>query len=143
MHYLGAAMTRILAGLFVLAALVLAPAAPAVAAGDLVVQIRASQVALNPDGTVSVPLRVRCSPPTYPFEVGVGVVQGSTSGGAGGLGGPISSCTGKWQQTTLTVTAQSGTFVSGSATVTAYVAAYDPVEDHDVFIEDSATVRLR
>ena len=29
------------------------------------------------------------------------------------------------------------------ATVTAYVAAYDSVEDHDVFVEDSATVRLR
>ena len=136
-------MARILTGLLVLTALVLAPAAPAVAAGPLVVQIQASQVTLNADGTVSVPLRLRCSPPTYAFEIGVGVRQGSTIGSAGGLGGPIPPCTGKWERTTLTVTAESGTFVAGTATVDAYVALYDPVEDHDLFVEDSATVRLR
>ena len=72
----------------------------------------------------------------------VGVRQGSTIGAAGGLSGPIPPCTGKWQRVSLTVTAQSGTFVSRPATVTAYVALYDPVEDHDVIVEDSETVRL-
>jgi hypothetical protein len=134
--------TRILAGLFLLVALVAVPAAPAVAADALVVQIRASQVTLNADGTVSVALRVRCSPQLDAFEVGVGVRQDTTFGGVSVLGGAFPACTGKWQRTTLTVTAESGTFVSGTATVTAYVAAYDTVEDHDVFVEDTAIVRL-
>src|SRR5215213_4209705 len=103
-------MTRILAGLFAVVALVVAPAASAVAADAAVVQIKTGQVTLNADGTVTVPLRVRCSPPTYAFEVGVGVRQGSTFGSAGGLSGPIPSCTGKWQQVSLTVTADTGTF---------------------------------
>lgn len=136
-------IARLLTGLLVLTALVLAPAAPALAAGAPVVEIRASQVRLNADGTVSVPLRVRCSPPTYAFEIGVGVRQGSTVGSTGGLGGPMPDCTGKWQRVTLTVTAVTGTFVSGTAEITAYVALYDPVEDHDVIVEDTATVRLK
>jgi hypothetical protein len=135
-------MTRILAGLFAFVALIVVPAAPAVAAEELVVRIRASQVTLNADGTVSVPLRARCSPHLGAFEYGVGVRQGSAFGGAGELGGTFPSCTGKWQQTTLTVTAESGAFVSGPATVTAYVAAYDSVGDHDVIVEDAETVRL-
>jgi hypothetical protein len=135
-------MSRVLAGLFVVVALVVIPSAPAVAADALVVQIRAGQVTLNADGTVSVPLRARCSPPLGAFEFGVGVRQGSVFGGSSVLGGGFPACTGKWQRTTLTVTAESGTFVSGPATVTAYVAAYDSVEDHDVIVEDSATVRL-
>jgi hypothetical protein len=135
-------LTRILTGLFALAALVLAPAAPAVAADPLVVQIRASQVTLNAAGTVSVPVRVRCTPPLYAFEFGVGVRQRDTVGGASTLR-PFPACTGKWERTTVTVTADTGTFVAGTATVTAYVAAYDPVEDHDVIVEASATVRLR
>jgi hypothetical protein len=118
------------------------PAAPAVAADALVVRIRASQITLNADGTVSVPLRVRCATELDAFEVGVSVRQGSTFGGFSVLGGEFPACTGKWQQTTLMVAAESGTFVSGTATVTAYVAAYDTVEDHDVFAEDSETVRL-
>jgi hypothetical protein len=107
------------------------------------VQIRAGQVTLNVDGTVSVPLRARCSPPLGAFEFGVGVRQGSTFGGVSLLGTNFPACTGRWQQTTLTVTAESGAFTRGRATVTAYVAAYDSVEDHDVFVEDSETVRLR
>jgi hypothetical protein len=135
--------TRILTGLFLLVALVAVPAAPAVAFDPLVVQIQASQVALNADGTVSVPVRVRCYPPLGAFEFGVGVRQGSTVGGVSTLSGPFPVCTGKWQRTTVTVAAETGTFVSGTATVTAYVAAYDSVEDHDVIVEDSASVRLR
>jgi hypothetical protein len=131
-----------LAGLLVLVALLAVPAAPAVAADALVVQIRSGQVTLNPDGTVSVPLRVRCAPRLDAFEVGVGVRQGSAFGGTSMLGGAFPACTGKWQQTTMTVTAESGTFVSGPATVTAYVAAYDSVAGHDVDAEDTATVRL-
>jgi hypothetical protein len=141
-------MSRFLAGLFAVAALVLAPAAPAVAApavaaDALVVQIRTGKVTLNADGTVSVPLRARCSPPLGAFEFGVGVRQGTTFGGVSLLGTNFPACTGRWQRTTLTVTAEAGAFARGRATVTAYVAAYDSVEDHDVFAEDSATVRLR
>jgi len=135
-------MRRILTGLLVLTALAVAPAAPAVAADALTVQIRANQVTLNPDGTVTVPLRLRCSSPLYAFEAGVGVTQGGTFGGTSVVGGAFPACTGKWQQLSYTVTAEYGTFTSGTATVTAYVGLYDPVEDQDVFVEDTATVRL-
>src|SRR5918993_4340211 len=136
-------MKRILTGLLVLAALVLTPAAPAVAAADtLVVQIRASQVMLNADGTVSVPLRVRCGSRLDAFELGVGVSQGATGGFVFRIGEAFPACTGKWQQATFTVTADSGAFAPGTATVNAYVAAYDTVEDHDLLAQDSVTVRL-
>ncbi len=138
--------TRILTGLLLLVALVGVPAAPALAAEPLVVQIRAGQVTLNADGTVSVPVQARCTPPLYAFEFGVDVRQGDTVGGVSTLSGPFPTCTGKWQRTTVTVTAQIGTvltFGPGSATVGVYVAAYDPVEDHDVIAQDSVTVRLR
>jgi hypothetical protein len=85
---------------------------------------------------------VRCSPPLDAFEVGVGVGQGGIFGGVTVLGGAFPACTGKWQEATFTVTAESGTFVSGMATVSGYVALYDPVEDGDVFADDAATARL-
>jgi hypothetical protein len=138
----GFAMARLLAGLVVTVGLVLVPALPATAAPAVTVDVRASHVTLNADGTVSVPLRVRCSPPLDAFEVGVGVRQGGIVGGAFVLGGTFPACTGKWQKATFTVTAESGAFVSGTATVSGYVALYDSVQDEDVFAEDSATARL-
>src|SRR3712207_8414051 len=50
------------------------------------------------DGTVSVPLRVRCDPPLYAFELNVSVVQGSTVGSFTQVGGVLPTCTGKWER---------------------------------------------
>ncbi len=137
-------MRKVLVGMLFGAALVVVPAAPAAAAppAGATVDIQASQVELLADGTVRVPIRVRCSA-VDAFEVGVGVTQGGTFGGVTVVGGAFPACTGKWQQTSFVVTAESGTFVPGPATVSAYVAAYDPAEDQDIFVEDSAQVRLR
>ena len=68
--------------------------------------------------------------------------QDGVFGGMTVLGGTFPACTGKWQQATFTVSAESGTFVSGTATVSGYVALYDSVEDADVFADDTATTRL-
>lgn len=143
-------MRKVLAGIAAGAALVVVPAAPAAAApataaapaAGATVDIKAGQVRLLADGTVRVPIRVRCSA-VDAFEVGVGVTQGGTFGGVTVVGGAFPSCTGRWQSTSFVVTAESGSYVPGRATVTAYVAAYDPAEDEDIFVEDSAQVRLR
>ena len=107
------------------AALVVVPAAPAAAAppAGATVDIQASQVELLADGTVRVPIRVRCSA-VDAFEVGVGVTRAAPSAGSPSSAG-VPACTGKWQQTSFVVTAESGTFLPGPATVGAYVAAYD------------------
>ena len=84
-------MVRRLAGLVSVALLVLVPATSASAAPEgtakaggagnqLVVKVLAAKVDLNADGTVSVPLRVRCSPPLDAFELDVSVRQGTTFG---------------------------------------------------------------
>jgi hypothetical protein len=140
----GFVMRKALVGMLFGAALVVAPAAPAAAApaAGATVDIKAGQVRLLADGTVLVPIRVRCSA-VDAFEVGVGVGQGSTFGGVTVLGGAFPACTGTWQSTSFVVTAESGTYQPGPATVSAYVAAYDPAEDHDIYVEDSAQVRLR
>jgi hypothetical protein len=138
-------MTRILAALAVLAALVLAPAVGATAAPAapvLKVDIKAGQVRLLPDGSVSVPLRARCSPSLDAFEVDLSVVQGSAIGENNTVGGAFPACTGTWQQITLTVVPFAGTFTSGTATISVFLGAFDQVQG-DLEARDSATVRLR
>jgi hypothetical protein len=137
-------MTRFLAGLFVVAALVVGPAASVAAAPDRVpvVHIVAGQVELEADGTVSVPLRVRCSPPLYAFELDVSVVQGSTFGSLTQIGTPFPACTGRWERITVSVAAETGTFSPGPATVSVFIGIYDPDADSDLSAEDSASVTL-
>jgi hypothetical protein len=137
-------MRRLLAGLLVLGGLALAPALPATAAPGtvLTIEIKAAQVRLLPDGTVSVPLRARCSPSLDAFEVDLSVVQGSVSGQDNTVGGEFPACTGKWQQITLTVAADYGAFTCGPATIDVFLGAFDPVQG-DLEARDSATVQLR
>lgn len=138
-------MTRILAAVAVLAALVLGPAAGATAAPTapvLAVDIKAGQVRLLPDGSVSVPLRARCSPSLDAFELDLSVVQGSAVGENNTVGGAFPACTGSWQQITLTVAPSTGTFTSGTATISVFLGAFDQVQG-DLEARDSATVRLR
>jgi hypothetical protein len=138
-------MSRILAAVVVLAGLVLAPALPATAAPAapvLQIDIKAGQVRLLADGSVSVPLRARCSPSLDAFEVDLSVVQGPAIGENNTVGGAFPSCTGKWQLVTLTVVPFAGTFTSGTATISVFLGAFDQVEG-DLEARDSATVRLR
>ena len=139
-------MVRRIAVVFVLAVLVLVPATGAVAAPPggttLDVRIGASQVALNADGTVSVPLRARCSAPLDAFEVDVGVTQGGAFGAVSLIGTPYPVCNGHWQRTTLIVSPQAGAFGPGRASVEVFLGAYDPVDDSDLDAGDTATVRL-
>ena len=138
-------MRKALVGMLFGAALVVLPAVPAAAApaaAGATVDVKAGQVRLLADGTVRVPIRVRCSA-VDAFEVGVGVTQGSTFGGVTVVGGAFPACTGAWKSTSFVVTAESGTFRPGRATVSAYVAAYDPAVDHDIVVDDSASLRLR
>ena len=141
-------MVRRSAVLLVLAVLALVPVtAPAAVAAPaakqtLVVRIVAAHVELNADGTVSVPLRARCSRPLDAFEVDVSVRQGSTFGSVSLIGAEFPACTGRWQRTTLTVPAEAGTFGPGPATVDAFLGAFDPVGGSDLAAEDTATVRL-
>ena len=134
-------MSRILAGLFVVVALVVIPSAPAVAADALVVQIKAGQVTLNADGTVSVPLRAKCSSSLDAFEVDLSVTQGTVSGQNNTVGGSFPACTGKWQSTTLIVAADYGAFTTGPATISVFLGAFDQMQG-DLEARDSAIVRL-
>jgi hypothetical protein len=136
-------MTRILAGLFVVVALVLGPATSVAAAPEkVVVQIVAGQVSLEADGTVSVTLRVRCSPPLYAFELGVTVAQGTTFGSYSLVGIPFPVCTGRWERITISVAPDMGTFSPGPATAFVYLGVYDPDAGSDLSGEDSVNVRL-
>ena len=136
-------MTRILAGLFVVAALVLGPATSVAAAPQqVVVRAVAGQVSLDANGTVSVTLRVRCSPPLYAFELDVTVTQGTTFGSYSLVGVPFPVCTGRWERITVSVAPEMGTFGPGPATVFVYVGVYDPDTDSDLAGENSVSVRL-
>jgi hypothetical protein len=139
-------MVRRIAGVLVLALLTLMPATEAVAAPaggtTLDVRIGASKVHLNADGTVSVPLRARCSAPLDAFELDVSVTQGATFGAVNLIGTPFPVCNGHWQRTTLTVSAETGTFGPGPATVGVFLGAFDPVAGGDLEAEDSVTVGL-
>jgi len=139
-------MVRRVAGVLVLAMLALVPATEAVAAPaggtTLDVRIMASQVELNPDGTVSVPLRARCSTRLDAFEVDVSVAQGGTFGSEILIGTPYPVCDGRWQRTTVTVSADTGTFGAGQASIGVFLGAYDPIADADLEAVDTATVRL-
>jgi hypothetical protein len=106
------------------------------------VRIAAAQVEVNADGTVSVPLRVRCSPPLDAFELDVSVLQGSTFGSVNLIGTEFPVCNGRWQRTTLTVSPEAGAFGPGPATVGAFLGAFDPVAGSDVSAEDSVTITL-
>ena len=59
------------------------------------------------------------------------------------LGTEFPPCDGRWHRTIVTVAAQKGVFVAGRATVTASIAAYDPIEDADVDAADAETVKLK
>lgn len=138
-------MRRFLAGTFVLATLVFAPALPAIAAPTgtvLKIEIKEAQVRLLPDGTVSVPLRAKCSSSLDAFEVDLSVTQGTVSGQNNTVGGSFPACTGKWQSTTLIVAADYGAFTAGPATISVFLGAFDQVEG-DLSAEDTATVQLR
>jgi hypothetical protein len=137
-------MTRILAGVFVVAALVVGPATSAAAAPERVpvVHIVAGQVELEADGTVSVPLRVRCSPPLDAFELDVSVAQGTTFGSLSQIGTPFPACTGRWERITLSVAAETGTFSPGAATVAVFIGIFDPATGGDLSAEDSVSVTL-
>jgi hypothetical protein len=140
-------------GLFAVALLVLVPATSAAAApvgaakagaagNRFVVKVVTPKVDLNADGSVSVPLRVRCSPPLDAFELDVSVRQGTTFGSVSLLGTAFPACTGAWERTTVTVSAEAGTFAPGSATVDVFLGAFDPVAGGDVSAEASAAVTL-
>ena len=138
-------MVRRIAVVFVLAVLALVPATEAAAAPGgttLDVRIGGSQVELNADGTVSVPLRARCSAGLDAFEVDVSVTQGGTLGAVSLIGTPYPVCNGHWQRTTLIVSAEAGTFGPGQATVGVFLGAYDTVAGSDLDAADTATVRL-
>ena len=146
-------MVRRGAVLLVLAVLALVPvtASAAVAAPQpavradattLEVRIMAGQVELNADGTVSVPLRAKCSPRLDAFELDVSVGQGSTFGSVILIGTEFPACTGRWQRTTVTVSADAGTFGPGPANVSAFLGAYDPVADSDLAAENAVSVTL-
>jgi hypothetical protein len=144
-------MVRRRAAVLALALLVLLPATAAAAApqpaakaagNTLVVRIVAAKVELNADGTVSVPVRARCSAALDAFELDVSVLQAGTFGSVNLIGTEFPACTGQWQRTTLTVSAEAGTFGPGPATVSAFLGAFDPVAGSDLSAEDSVTVGL-
>jgi hypothetical protein len=121
-----------------------ASAAPATAAPKpLVIQVMKGQTALTSDGTVLAAIRARCHPPLDPFEVDVGVQQATASGGAVLFDVGFPPCDGRWHRTIVTVAPETGEFVAGRATVTAFIQAFDPVEDEDVEVGDTETVKLK
>jgi hypothetical protein len=145
-------MVRRLSALIAGLLLVLVPATSAAAAPQgaaktgggtrLVVKVLAPKVQLNTDGTVSVPVKVRCSPPLDAFELDVSVRQSTAFGSTTLLGTPFPACTGAWERTTVTVSAETGTFAPGAATVDVFLGAFDPVSGSDVSAETSAGVTL-
>jgi hypothetical protein len=120
-----------------------ASAAPATAAPEpLVIQVMKGQTALTPDGTVLVPIRARCYPPLDAFEIDVSVEQGSSFGSTI-LGQPEAPlCDGRWHRMVVTVAAETGGFVVGTATVGSFIGAFDP-NVGDVDATDDVTVKLK
>ena len=145
-------MVRRILGLIAGALLVLVPATSAAAAAPagaakaagqrLVVKVVVPKVHLTAGGAVSVPLKVRCSPPLDAFELDVSVRQGAAFGSVSLLGTPFPSCTGGWERTTVTVPADTGSFATGPATVDVFLGLFDPVSGSDVSAETSAGVTL-
>ena len=118
-------------------------AAPATAAPEpLVIQVMKGQTALIPDGTVLAPIRARCHPPLDAFEVDVSVQQPTAFGSAFLLGTEFPPCDGRWHRTIVTVAAETGVFVAGTATVTAFIAAFHPSVG-DVDAADAETLALK
>jgi hypothetical protein len=120
----------------------LASAAPATAAPEpLVIQVKKGQTALIPDGTVLAPIRARCHPPLDAFEVDVTVQQPTAFGSA--VLTEFPPCDGRWHRTIVTVAPEAGEFVAGRATLSAFIAAFDPITGTDVDAEDAETVKLK
>jgi hypothetical protein len=108
----------------------------------LVLRISRAHVELDATGNVLVPLRAKCQPPLYTFELGVGVAQDSGSGSVVLLGTRFPPCDGHWHRTTVSVPPFAGSFGPGQATVQAGLQAYDPEGDHDIGVSDTVTVKL-
>ncbi len=106
------------------------------------IQVMKGQTVLTPDGTVLAPIRARCYPPLDAFEVDVAVRQLSAFGSAVLLGTTFPPCDGRWHEAIVTVAAETGGFVAGTATVTAFIGAFDPSEG-DVDAADAETVKLK
>jgi hypothetical protein len=108
----------------------------------LVIQVMKGQTALTPDGTVLVPIRAHCYPPLDAFEIDVSVEQGSSFGSTilGQAEAPL--CDGRWHKMVVTVAAEAGGFVAGTATVRSFIGGFDP-NDGDVDATDDVTVKLK
>jgi hypothetical protein len=137
--------SRALRRTFVVGALaaVLFIAPPSAAAPEpLVIRVMKGQTALMPDGRVLVPIRARCYPPLDAFEIDVSVAQGTSFGSTilGQAGAP--PCDGRWHRTVVTVAAETGGFVAGTATVGSFIGAFDP-NDGDLDATDDVTVKLK
>jgi hypothetical protein len=134
-------MTRKVAVALLIASLLIVSAPAATAASTLVVRISGGQVRLDAGGSVLVPLRARCQPPLDAFELTVSVRQDATFGSAVLLGTDFPPCDGRWHQTTVSVTPETGAFAPGVATVDASLSAFHP-DEGDQITFDTATVRL-
>jgi hypothetical protein len=143
---LASILPLLLAGAFTLtpAATAAADAAAAIAPGTVRVQLRSAPARIDRAGSVRTVLWTTCSPDVFLFEIDVTVVQGDTIGQVTLLRDrdELPACDGHRHRVTVAVTPDQGTFHNGTAGISAFVGAFDGVNDADLEARDDVTVRL-
>jgi hypothetical protein len=107
-----------------------------------VAEVKASQVVLNSDGTVTVTQRVRCDPAWAPAELDVSVSQSSTGAGASGYTIPDVPCDNKWHPVTYVVSG-SGGLVPGKVGVSSQFLVTNLASGDSAGGHDSRTLQLK
>jgi hypothetical protein len=133
-------LVRVLLALLLGAAVVLV-AAPAASAdtnpeGTLAVDVLEKGVRMAGGGVVVVPLRARCTPELDPFELNVGIYQGTTYGGTPSVDLAFLRCDGQWHKTFVEVSGENGRYRVGFARVMVYLGAYNTARDRDTDATD-------
>lgn len=122
-----------------------ASSASAAPAGSEVAQVRADNlVLLNPDGTLTVSVRVRCDPGWVFQEVDAIVDQGLSVFADGITSAPV-PCDGRWHQVQFDLVTRAGTFQPGKVTFSLlqFGVTNEVTGDFEGVNDNGATARLR
>ena len=124
---------------------VVGSSASAAPAGSAVAQVRpGNPVLLNPDGTLTVSVRVRCEPGWVFQEVDAIVDQGPSVFADGITSAPV-PCDGRWHRVQFDLVTRAGTFQPGKVTFSLlqFGVTNEVTGDFEGVNDNGATARLR